>query len=185
MAFVNCHKCNARISDLQEECPHCGQPLRVDVNRSSRTSRIGYGLFYIVMSLVLAAASWNYKDSIDTITAFINEMAPMVVTDGRVTGFMVLSYGVMTLTVITFLSGLLAVLKSAKTAHVIVFLSLAVYLCMALLINEGDFFEIDDDRFVPHSAIRATICLHLALWPTLAISMINALMALVSLRTKR
>lgn len=185
MAFVNCHKCNARISDLQEVCPHCGQPLRVDVNRASRTSRIGYGLFYVVMSFVLAAASWNYKDSIDTITTFLNEMAPMVVTDGRVTGFMVLSYGVMTLTVITFLSGLLAVLRSATAAHIIMFLSLAVYICMALLINEGDFFEIDDDRFVPHSAIRATICLHLALWPMLVISMINALMAFVSLRTKR
>lgn len=184
MAFVNCHKCNTRISDLQDECPHCGEPLRVVGNRVSRSSNIGYGLFYIVMSFVLAAASYNYKDSIDTITAFLSQMEPYVAIDGRVTGFMVLSYGVMTLAVLSFVSGMLAILKSAKIAHVVVFVSMAVYVCMALLINDGDFFEIDDDRFVPHSAIRATICLHLALWPTLAISMLNTIMILSSI-TKR
>ena len=183
MAFINCSHCNTRISDVQDECPNCGQPLNNKL-ANSKSPNIGYGLFYIVMSFVLGAATYNYLDSIDTINAFLNEMDVYVNIDNRVPGFMVLSYGVMALTVISFFSGILSILKSANSAHVIVFLSVAVYVCMALLINDGDFFKIDDSRFVPHSAIRATICLHLALWPTLAISAINALIVLTSKRNR-
>lgn len=184
MAFINCHKCNQRISDIQDECPHCGHPLHANAKEPSRTSNIGYGLFYIVMSFVLAAAAYNYKDSIDTITAFLQEIEPMVGLGNRITGFMVLSYGVMALTLVCFLSGLLSILKSAKAAHIVVFIATATFVCMALFINDGDFFEIDDDRFVPHSAIRATICLHLSLWPTLAIATLNAIMAALSHKNK-
>jgi len=184
MAFVNCHNCNERISDIQDECPHCGHPLRVNILRAPRPSSIGYGLFYIVMSFVLGAAAYNYKDSIDIITAFLHEIEPFVGLDNRVTGFMVLSYGVMALTVICFISGLIAILKSAKVAHIIVFMSFATFVCMALFINDGNFFEINDERFVPHSAIRATICLHLALWPTLAIATLNAIMAVLPRNNK-
>lgn len=180
MAFINCHHCNQRISDIQDECPYCGHPLHKSSAGGSRSARVGYGLFYIVMSFVLAAAAYNYKDSMDAIAAFMHEIEPFVGLNGRVTGFMVLSYGVMTLTVVCFLSGIVSILKSAREAHIVVFLAMAVFVCMALLINDGDFFEIDDDRFVPHSAIRATICLHLALWPTLAISALNTIIAIVS-----
>lgn len=184
MAFINCHNCNERISDVQDECPHCGHPLHANTERPSRASNIGYGLFYIVMSIVLGAAAYNYKDSIDIITSFLREVEPFIGLDNRVTGFMVLSYGVMALTVISFLSGIISILKSARAAHIIVFISAATFLCMALFINDGDFFSIDDDRFVPHSAIRATICLHLALWPTLAIATLNTLSALSTLKNR-
>ncbi|MBR3827301.1 MAG: zinc ribbon domain-containing protein [Alistipes sp.] len=184
MAFVNCHKCNTRISDIQDECPHCGHPLHTNTIQASRPSSIGYGLFYIVMSFVLGAAAYNYKDSTDIITAFLREVEPFVGLDNRVTGFMVLSYGVMALTAICFISGLVSIIKSAKAAHIIVFLSMATFVCMALFINDGNFFEINDERFVPHSTIRATICLHLALWPTLAIATLNAIMTALTRNNK-
>lgn len=180
MAFINCHHCNQRISDIQDECPYCGHPLHRSKASTSRSARVGYGLFYIVMSFVLAAAAYNYKDSMDTIAAFMQEVEPFLGINDRITGFMVLSYGVMALTVVCFLSGIVSILKSATEVHVVVFISVAIFVCMALFINDGDFFEIDHDRFVPHSAIRATICLHLALWPTLAISALNTIIAVIS-----
>lgn len=180
MAFINCHKCNTRISDLQDECPHCGHPLPAKDPKSSKPSSIGYGLFFIVMSFVMGAAAYNYMDALGVINDFMRQMEPVVMIDKSVSNFALLSYYVIALAATYFLAGIFSILKSARTSHVVVFLVTAIFVALTLWLTDGNFFGIDDSRFVPHSAIRATITLHLALWPTLALSALNTLMALLS-----
>ena len=99
MAFIKCEKCGAKISDLEDKCPYCNEPIKKNIFESGNTIDFRYQ-----DEPIYKAAKWHFYATLLMILAIIIDIAGilLIISMEYIVGFIILGVGII-LTVLSII----------------------------------------------------------------------------------